>query len=377
MKILFITTHLNIGGISTYVVTLAKALKAKGHEVFVASSGGVLVPELVAGGVSHLKIDIRTKSELDPKVFKAVFELCKITKKLGIDVIHAQTRVTQVVGFFVSRLCRKAFITTCHGFFRRNRGRAFFSAWGDRVIAISEAVREHLVKDFRVKKDKVSLIYNGIDIKKFLKDVSEKEKNALKDKFGIRKDHSVIGTVARFTPDKGHDILLYALFEILKVKPNVQLIFVGDGKERSRIVDLAQRLDIFENVIFIRSQLNTVDVLSVIDVFMFTPKRKEGLGIAPLEALASGKPVVGTRVGGISSIIEDGVNGFLVEPSRPELLVEPVVKLLKDKRLYQKMSQAGKEIVIQKFSIDGMRDKVVEIYKEAVQGFSLEERPII
>ena len=370
MKILFITTHLNIGGISTYVVTLARALKAKGHEVFVASSGGVLVPELVAGGVSHLKIDIRTKSELSPKVFKAIFELCKITKKLGIDVIHAQTRVTQIVGFFVSKLCRKSFITTCHGFFRRNRGRAFFPAWGDRVIAISEAVEEHLVKDFHVKKDKISLVYNGIDVKKFLKDISEKEMDALKDKFGIRKDHSIIGTIARFTPDKGQDILLYALFEILKEKPNVQLVFVGDGKERSRIVDLAQRLDISENVIFIRSQLNTVDVLSVIDVFMFTPKRKEGLGIAPLEALASGKPVVGTRVGGISSIIEDGVNGFLVEPSRPELLVEPVVKLLKDRELYQKMSQAGREIVIQKFSIDGMRDKVVEIYKEAVLGFA-------
>ncbi len=371
MKILLLTTHLNIGGISTYVVSLAKALKAKGHEVFVASSGGMLVPELVVGGVSHLKIDIRTKSEISPKVIKAIFEILKIARRLNIDVIHAQTRVTQVIGFFASRLSGKSFITTCHGFFRRNIGRVVLPSWGDRVIAISEAVRGHLVKDFRVKEDRVSLVYNGIDVKRFLKGFSDKEKDELKDRFGIRKDYSVIGTVARFTPDKGQDVLLRALVEILKEKPNVQLVFVGDGRERSHIIDLAQRLDITKNVIFVRSQLNTVSVLSVMDVFMFTPKRKEGLGIAALEALASGKPVVGTKVGGISSVIEDGVNGFLVEPSRPELLVEPVVKLLKDKGLYQKMSHAGKEIVVQKFSINGMTDKVEEIYKEIVGGRTL------
>ena len=157
MKILLLTTHLNIGGISTYVLSLAKALKAKGHDVFVASSGGTLVAELTTGGVSHLKIDIRTKSEISPKVFKAIFDIYRIAKRLDIDVIHAQTRVTQVVGFFASRLCRKKLVTTCHGFFRKNIGRTLFPGWGDRVIAISEAVQEHLVKDFHVKKSRISM----------------------------------------------------------------------------------------------------------------------------------------------------------------------------------------------------------------------------
>ena len=364
MKVLIITTHLNIGGISTYTVSLAKALKAKGREVFVVSSGGVLVPKLTEAGISHIQLDLLTKSELSPKIIKAVFEINKIIKRLGIDIIHAQTRVTQVVGFFASKLSRKKLVTTCHGFFRPNLGRSLLPAWGGRVIAISEAVREHLIKDFHVIEDRISLIYNGIDVKKFIKDYSEEEKGSLKDRFGVRKDHSIIGTMARFTPDKGHDVLLYALYEILKHKPNVQLLFVGDGKERSKMVDLTQRLNLEDNVIFVKSQINTAAVLSIMDVFMFTPRRREGLGIAPLEALASGKPVVATNVGGVSSIIEDGINGFLVEPSRPKLLVEPTVKLLKDKKLYQKMSQAGREIVIQKFSINGMADRVESVYKD-------------
>ncbi len=367
MRILLLTTHLNIGGIGTYTVNLAKALRANGDEVIVASGGGVLVPGLAAGGVSHIKIDIVTKSELSPKVFRAVFEVRRLVRKLGIDVIHSQTRVTHVVGFVVSKLCRIGFVTTCHGFFTRRIGRVLFPLWGDRVIAISEAVKGHLLKDFHVKRDRISLIYNGIDVKKFLREFSEKEKGDLKDRFGLRKDHSIIGTIARFTPDKGHVVLLYALYEILKQKPNVQLVFVGDGKERSKIIDLTQRLGLSENVIFVRSQMNTVNILSIMDVFMFTPRRKEGLGIGLLEALASGKPAVATNVGGVPSVIEDGVNGFLVEPSRPELLVAPTLKLLKDKELYQRMTQAGREKVVQKFSIDGMAGRMQALYKEIAE----------
>lgn len=368
MRILLLTTHLNIGGISTYTVSLAKALKAKGEDVVVASSGGVLVSELTSGNISHIKINISTKSELSLKVLRGIVDVYKMVKRLNIDVIHSQTRVTQVVGFIVSKLCKVRLVTTCHGFFNKNMGRTLIPAWGDRVIAISDAVEKHLIKDFQVPKEKVSLIYNGIDIKKYLRDFSEQEKFDLKDSFGIRRDHAVIGTIARFTPDKGHDILLQALYEILKEKPNVQLVFVGDGKERYKIIDQVQRLGLAENVIFVKPQINTVGILSVMDVFMFTPRRKEGLGIALLEAMASGKPVVATNVGGISSIVRDTVNGFLVKPSRHELLVEPVIRLLKDRALYQKMVQAGKETVIERFSINGMADKVQELYKEITRG---------
>jgi len=364
MKILLLTTHLNIGGISTYTVSLAKALKLKGHEVFVASSGGILAPELAPSGISHIDISLFTKSELSPKVFKAIFEISKIVKRLGIDIIHSQTRIAQVTGFFVSKLCGIPMVTTCHGFFHKNIGRLILPSWGEKVIAISDAVNENLINYFGVDKSRVTLIYNGIDVKKFLKDFSEEEKDKLKDKFGIKKDYRVIGMIARFTPDKGHDILLYGLYDILKEKPNVQLVFVGDGDKRQDMVELSQKLNLSDNVVFVKPQIDTVNALAIMDVFMFTPKRREGLGLALLEALASGKPVVATDVGGISSVVENNVNGFLVEPSNPTLLAEPVLRLLKDKTLYARMAQAGKEIVVKKFSINGMVDRTEEVYKE-------------
>lgn len=367
MKILLLTTHLNIGGISTYTVSLAKAIKTKGHEVYVASNGGMLVSELTQAGISHIKLDILTKSELSPKVLKAIFELSNIVKKLEIDIVHSQTRITQVIGFFVSRMSRIAFVATCHGFFKKNAGRMLLSAWGDKVIAISDAVKENLENYFGLSENKIALIYNGIEVKKFLRDFSEEEKDKLKDKFGVKRDYSVIGMIARFTPDKGHDALLYGLHELLKEKPNIQLIFAGDGEKIQDIINLTQRLNLSDNVVFVKPQLSTENILAIMDIFMFTPARREGLGLVLLEALASGKPCVATNVGGVSGVIENNVNGFLVEPSRPELLVEPVLKLLKDRELYRRMSQAGREIVIRKFSIDGMAEKTEEVYIEVAK----------
>jgi len=364
MRILLFTTHLNIGGITSYTISLAKALKEKNHEVFVASSGGVMVPELVKDGVSHINININTKSVLSPKVLVAFFEIYNFVKKMDIDIIHAQTRVTQVVGFFVALFCKIGFISTCHGFFRKNLDRCLLPAWGDRVIAISEAVYKHLIEDFKVAPDKISLIYNGINIRKFLRDFSSEERSLLKDRFGIKKDCAVLGTIGRFTPDKGQDVILSAFYMILKKRPATMLIFVGDGSQYHKIVDMAERFGLTEKVIFIKPQIHTIEVLSVMDVFIFAPKRREGLGLVLLEAMASGKPVVATDVGGISSIVKNSFNGFLVQPCRPELLVEPILKLLEDKELYRRMSQACRETVVQKFSIDGVVDKVEAVYKE-------------
>ncbi|MFA5389545.1 MAG: glycosyltransferase family 4 protein [Candidatus Omnitrophota bacterium] len=370
MRILLFTTHLNIGGIATYVVSLARALSSRGHDIFVASGGGALEPELAKSGIVHLRMDIITKSELSPKVLKAVFEISRIIKRHNIDIVHSQTRITQVAGFFVSRRCNIPMVTTCHGFFRKNAGRIMLPSWGDKVIAISDAVRENLINYFKVDEGRVALIYNGVDADRFLRDFSEEEKEKIRAGFGIKKGRKVIGMIARFTPDKGHDTLLYALAEIVKQRPDVQLMFVGDGDKRREAIELSRKLNLSENVTFAAPQLNTADALAVMDIFMFTPERREGLGLALLEALAAGKPVVATNVGGISSVVENGINGFLVEPSKPGPLAVSVLRLLSDKELCARMAQAGIKTVAEKFSMAAMAEKTEEVYKEAVKGGS-------
>ena len=118
-----------------------------------------------------------------------------------------------------------------------------------------------------------------------------------------------------------------------------------------------------ENVIFVKSQISTMNILSVIDVFMFTPERKEGLGLVLLEALASGKPIVATNVGGISSIVKDGVNGFLVEPCNSEQLADRIQFLLDRDELRATMSKTGRKMVEDTFSWDAKAMEISKTYE--------------
>ncbi|MBL7157118.1 MAG: glycosyltransferase family 4 protein [Candidatus Omnitrophica bacterium] len=364
MRILILTTHLDIGGVSSYTINLAKGLKKKGFSVYVASSGGELVKTLEENGIPHIFLNIKTKFEFHPKVFFALFKLLMFINENKIDLVHAQTRVTQVAAYLLSRLSKVAYVSTCHGFFKNTRiGRKIFGSWGDYVIAISDAVKDHLVKDLNVKKDKVFLIYNGVDTRAFSGRVGDEEKNILRHSLGFEKS-PIIGSVSRLSPVKGLRHLFFAMKDILREIPEARLLLVGEGPSKEYLMELAKNLDIENSVFFALSTTNTQRFLSIIDVFVFY-SLEEGLGLSLLEALASGKPCVASSIGGVSSIIEDGVTGILVPPKDTHALKEAVIKILKDKKLSHSLAEKGRRLVKNKFSLDQMLERVVEVYERA------------
>ena len=156
MKVLLLSTHLNIGGIGCYIVNLARYLKRRGHEVFVSTSGGDMVDELLKEGIAHIKINLKTKSELSPKLLWALPRLLSLVRDKDIQIIHAHTRVAQVLAYLLSRMLRVPYVTTCHGFFKLRIGRKIFKCWGDKTIAISEAVKRHLISDFNIPSEDVA-----------------------------------------------------------------------------------------------------------------------------------------------------------------------------------------------------------------------------
>lgn len=364
MKILLITTHLNFGGISSYALSLARKLKEKNHDVWVASSGGALTETLKKYAVPHLRINIRTKSELSPKVFLTALRLLIFIKENKIEIIHAQTRVTQVTASFLSKLARIPYVTTCHGFFKPKISRKICKCWGDKVIAISEPVRAHLVNDLKVPKNKIELIYNGIELKDFSHTYTKQEIVDFKNEFKI-KDGPVVGIIARLSLIKGHKYLLTAAKEILKTNKDAQFIIIGDGPEKKNLLELSRSLKIENNIYFIPSTLETKKPLSVMDIFVM-PSLQEGLGISILEAMACGLPVVASNVGGIYSLIKDGKNGFLVPPKDPESLKEAILKLLNNKKMAESFGVFSQEIARDNFSLDKLISKVEEVYKKTI-----------
>lgn len=364
MKILLLTTRLQYGGIGVYTVTLAEALKQRGHSLRVASGGGELVAELEARGIEHIYLNINTKSEVNPIVWLASGNLIGSIEKNKPNIIHAQTRVTQVLAYLVWRRRQIPYVSTCHGFFRPRLGRRVFPCWGQKAIAISEAVREHLVNDLKVKKENVSLVYNGVDTERFKRSLAQNEAAAYKSNIGL-KDGPVIGVIARLSPVKGHRFLLMAMKEVLRDVPEAQLLIIGDGPIKAELVNLALQLNIAGSVFLEGSTPDTTKPLSIIDVFVL-PSLQEGLGLSIMEAMAAGRPVVGTDVGGVYSLIKDGKTGLLVPPQDATGLAQAILELLKDRDKANRLGQQAQRFVTEKFSLDHMVDEIEKVYRQVI-----------
>jgi glycosyltransferase involved in cell wall biosynthesis len=360
MRVLIVTSHLNFGGISSYSVFLARKLKEKGHEVFVASSGGDMTKELSKYKIEHFEIALNTKSELNPKIIFSSFKITSFIRKNKINIMHAQTRVAQVSCFLASLFTRVPYITTCHGFFKPKFTRKLFKFWGSKVIAISEAVRAHLVNDLKVSKNKITMIHNGVDIANFKRNYNNEEKSDIRKEFRLL-NAPVVGIIARLSSVKGHEYLIRAAKLILEKQDNVQFLIIGDGPEENKLKNLTAELKISNNVIFHKSILDTAKPLAVMDVFVM-PSLSEGLGLAILEAMASSLPIVASNVGGIYSLISEGENGYLVPPKNPEALEKAILNIISDKRLAQNMGRISQKICEESFSLGIFAKQVEEVY---------------
>ncbi|RKY35874.1 MAG: hypothetical protein DRP78_05020 [Candidatus Omnitrophota bacterium] len=354
MNILFVTTHLNYGGISSYTVSLSKLLEEKGHHIYLASAGGDMLLQLQEKGFEHIQIPISTKFELSPLVFFSIFKLLKFVRKNHIDVIHAHTRVTQVLAYYLSKITKVPFITTCHGFFKQNIGRRFLPCWGEKVIAVSDAVREHLKVDFALSEEKIVLIPNGIDIEQF---------KTLKKKTDSISSLRVVGIVARLSSVKGHKYLIAAMAKVIQKFFDARLFIFGEGRIKYALVRQAEQLKIKDKVFFLPSVTNTTEVLNEIDIFVM-PSSQEGLGLSILEAQACGLPVIASNVGGIPSIVKDNLSGLLVPPENSDLLASAIIKLMRDRKMAMRLGQRARQDVENKFNIEQMVDKVEHVYNK-------------
>ncbi|MDD2865701.1 MAG: glycosyltransferase family 4 protein [Candidatus Omnitrophica bacterium] len=365
MNILILTNHLNYGGVSVYVHQLAALLVRKyGAKVFIGSRGGDLEAELKRDGIAHIRLPLTTKCEVSPKVLVSALKLKGLVRREKIDVIHANTRVTQVLGSLVSLLTRRPMVTTCHGYFKRRLGRVFMPCWGRRVIAISDQVRDHLAYDFDVPTDRIDLVYNGIDPQRFVAHAAA-ELASQKQAWGIDAGKLVVGHIGRLSSVKGQKYMLLAADILRARRPELRWVIVGDGNEGKHLRQLIAEKKLQDIVRLCPSAGNTSLALAAMDVFVM-PSLQEGLGISILEAQAQGVPVVASRVGGIPTVIEDGVTGLLVSPGDPPAIAAAVERLLEDRSLAQATVSRAKKRVTEAFSLDSMTQKTQAVYQSVL-----------
>ena len=365
MKILHITSHLNVGGVSSSILSLSQGLVERGDRVIIASGGGQLEAHAGALGLTHWRVPLHTSVEFSPQVVSATKTLAARLREDPVDLLHGHTRVGQLVASRLSRQLQRPYVATWHGFFRLNLGRRLWPCTGDATIAISEPVRQHLQQTFHVSPERVHLIPHGIDPSPFESAVDPSAQAHLRDQVHLGRNGPVIGTVARLVASKRVEQLIHGLAQVRATVPDAHLLIVGDGEERVRLERLANAKGLAEVVHFAGSLSETRVALSLMNVFVFLPADHEGFGLSLLEAMASGRPIVAVRRGvGATWVLGESGVGTVVEPGDVTGLATAITGLLRDRDAARREGEKARALVKQRYTLPRMVDQVRAVYQE-------------
>ncbi len=362
MKVLHLTTHLNIGGITTYIRKLGKPLRALDVEIAVLSGGGECVPQFRREGIKTFELPMKTKSELSPRLWMAAPKAKRIILEEKFDLIHAHTRATQVWAAFLGSATNVPVVTTCHGFYKRRLGRRILPAWGERVIAISDGVGEHLSKDFGLPASQIAVVNNGVDVDEIQKTHAGYQKSESKQSYGFAPHDPVIGVVARLVADKGHAFLIRALGILRTEFPYIRLLIVGDGRCLAELQELTRELELQDNVVFTGNVSNVVKPLSAMDIFVLPATWREGFGLSLAEAMVCSIPVITSNIHSLNTLIRSGETGILVKPGKADLLAETLRGLIRNPAEAKRLGKNGRRIVEEQFSLERMAAGIRNVY---------------
>lgn len=291
--------------------------------------------------------------------------ILRFIKENNIQLVHSHGYKPNI---YLAVLLKKNLkkVATVHGWSKESggfRGKIyeFLDAFSlrrfDSVIAVSKAVVEDLSKR-GVKKDKVTLIYNGLKISK---ERPTYEISKIRQEYGLDNNAFVIGVVGRLAAVKGHSYLIEAISLVSKDIKNCHLVIAGEGPLRDELASLIHKYSITERAQLVGYVKDIDQFLAMIDFFAL-PSLSEGLPISLLEAMDAGKPALASAVGGILEVITDDKEGVLVPPADPFSLAAAIKEIYYNKNLMSDMAIRGKSIVEEKFSLSIMAKQYLSQY---------------
>ena len=322
-----------------------------------------LVPDFRALGVRV--VDLNMKSRFD--VF-ALLRLYLLMRQEQFGILHTHLFRADLFGLPIGKIAKiPALVSTVRNtenFFKNSLislGLQKSYQLTSRMIAISHAVKITLVEDIGIMSDEIQVIHYGIGRKGNLKNHQNTEIN-IRQKFNISDNVPLIGTVGRLASQKGHFYLIEGFAIIKQSFPNAKLFIVGHDDEglREGLEKQILKLNLAEEV-FITGYLDGYSVINSLDVFVL-PSLWEGLGLVLLEAMASSKPIIASRVNAIPEIVEDNVTGLLVSPRDIEGLAHAICLLLNDPERAKQLGENGRKRLEQFFTLGRMVSQIMGIY---------------
>jgi len=356
LHVLHIIPNLGTGGAERLVVNLVKSFDKDRFDVAVC----ILYPKSGTTFEKHLE-----KSEipiyylgkhkgLDLRMIPRLYRLFQDFKPLSV----------QRYALIPLILCRiPARFHTVHSIAQKEVDapgkivhRLAFHMGGVIPVSISQEVARTVEKLYKVR---TPIIYNGIPTKHFQS--TEEARSIWRKKEGIKSSEVVFLHIGSFSPQKNHRLLVEAFAQATKKRSDLKLLLVGDGELRPDIEKIVREKRLEQNIHFLGLRQDISELLSACDIFILS-SNYEGVPMTILEAMAAGKPVIATAVGGVPEVVKDGISGLLVPPQDIQALSNAMVRLADDSSLREGMGKEGRKRALEWFDINLIVRQYEELY---------------
>jgi glycosyltransferase involved in cell wall biosynthesis len=358
------------GGFAQHLAALGRKTAMKGHKLFLG------FPK-----TRNWQNDLMSQAEIIiiPEIQNALWSgfprvLRKVCKSKSVDILHIHFNFAQA--FSLACSFRKWGVPTVYhwhnppvalnrfltpldnikGLLKLTFSSAVARLTDSRIInehiSMSKEITELLVRNKWTTYKKITFLPNGVSIL-FSEDTKPRVKTS---------NAPVIGTVANFRPQKDHETLLNAFRNLMETGLECELWIIGDGPTKASMEKLASDLGIKSSVRFLGTISNPIDIYRKFDIFVLST-HYEGHPLVVLEAMSIGLPIVATRISSLPEVITDGVNGFLVNPKDPHDLARAFQKILTDKALYSKLSEASLKFIKEQQTVDDWAENVLSVYE--------------
>lgn len=356
-----------IGGAETHVVELARELAARGHDVTVASNGGVYVAELTSAGVKHFTVPLHSKSPLS--MIRSYGLLKRLIKTEKFDIVHAHSRIPAFICGSLAKSMGFRFVTSTHAVFKVNPLLARLSDWGDHTFAVSCDIKQYLIDNYNTPADNITLTINGIDTERFS---GGRDTSGVMEELGLSKDAFRVVYVSRIDNETAMPgfLLCDCAEKLAEAVPGVEIVIVGGGTAFDALSKRAEAVNAslgYNAVRLIGPRTDVADIVSCASVFI-------GVSRAALEAMSLEIPVVLAGQQGYIGVLNEEMmplaklTNFTCRGERmpdAELICNDILTVYRmDASGRESLGKLGRRQILENYSVSVMADDHIAVYRK-------------
>ena len=355
-----------LGGGERHLADLANGLTRRGHDVYVALVPASPLQSELSDLPKENIIELPLRNSLD---VASALKLAQFVRRNQIEIIHAHLARDYPLAAFAARRANGArVVLTRHVLFPLKKIHRLTLRRVARVIAVSRMVADGLRAQALFDERKLVVIHNGIDVEKFSR--KQNERSSAESGRGYKQERPRVGTIGHLAPIKGHDDFIRAAGIVCATRDDVDFIIAGEDKSRSRadrqhLEKLIEELGLGQRVRLVGWVEDLARLLSTLDLFV-SSARSEAFGLAIVEAMAAGVPVIASSSEGGREIIESGQSGRLIPISDTEAMASAICELLDDRNMREHLASNALRMVSERFSLDRMVARTEQVYREAL-----------